>query len=310
MSETIEATTFDLVVEEMNLGKLTTNAEALRDMVKGKLEGYSVKNYSGDRIKEAKNDKAELNAFAKKLNDKRLEFERMWMKPFEPFKSVVDETVRLIKTISSKIDEVVKDVEQGEKDEKRREIDLYWSEKKCDLFRLDQIFDERWLNKTTKFQAIQDEIDDRIRKVNADLVTLERLGEPEARVCYLETLDLNKALDRADTLKKNRERLAEDEKRRAEAEVQRKADQEAREKASAEAKEADKANTLAIVDETLAEEGIAVASEPETEPELLEAALHGAVPIVEYSLIVRGPEKALNDLFVYMSARGIEYRRT
>jgi hypothetical protein len=310
MSTTVEAPVLDLVVEEMNLGKLTTNAEALRDMVKNKLAGYNVENYSGDRVKEAKTDKAELNAFAKKLNDKRLEFECIWMNPFEPFKAVVDETIKLIKTASAKIDEVVKDVEQGEKDEKRRQIDLYWTGQKCDLFRLDQIFDERWLNKTTKVQAIQDEIDDRIRKVNADLIILERLGEPEARVCYLETLDLNQALDRADTLKRNRERLAEDEKRRAESEIQRKADQEAREKASAGAKEADKANTLAIVDEILAEEGIAVASEPETESELPEAAFHGAVPIVEYTLIVRGPEKALNDLFVYMSARGIEYRRT
>jgi hypothetical protein len=225
MSETVETPILDLVVEEMNLGKLTTNAEALRDMVKGKLAGYSVENYSGDRIKEVKADKAELNAFAKRLNDKRLEFERVWMKPFEPFKAVVDETVKLIKAASSKIDEVVKDVEQGERDEKRRLIDQYWESQSCTLFRLDQIFDERWLNKTTKLSAVQDEIHERIKKAESDLGILDKIGEPEAKAYYLNCLDLNRAMVEADRIKANRERLAKveqdrkDEERRAQEEA-------------------------------------------------------------------------------------------
>jgi hypothetical protein len=221
MSETVETPVLDLVVEEMNLGKLTTNAEALRDMVKGKLSGYSVENYSGDRIKEAKADKAELNAFAKRLNDKRLEFERMWMKPFEPFEAVVDETVRLIKAASSKIDEVVKDVEKGEKDEKRRLIDQFWAGQGCTLFRLNQIFDERWLNKSTKLSAVQDEIVERIKKVESDLGILDKIGVPEAKAYYLNCLDLNKAMAEADRIKANRERLAKVEQDRKDAEERR-----------------------------------------------------------------------------------------
>lgn len=301
--ETQEAT-FDLEVREFNLGTLTTNAEAIRAAVRAKLEGYNVENYSGERIQEAKRDKAKLNAAAKKLNDTRLEYERTWMKPFEAFKAVIGETVALIKTASSAIDQVVKDVEQGEKDEKRAWIEDHWQRQACELFALDQIFDPRWLNKTTKYQAIEDEVAERIKKVKADLVILERLGEPEAKVCYLETLDLNKALDRADTLKKNRERIEAVAKARAEAEARRKADDEAREKARADAKEADKASTIAIVDEILADEGIDVAAIPE-EPESV------APPPTTCTLTLRftATRDELLALRAYIDEHGIAYEK-
>lgn len=293
MSETVETqeAILDLVVQEFNLGTMTTNAEAIREAVKVKLAGYKVENYSGDRIQDAKRDKAELNAAAKRLNDARLEYERTWMKPFEAFKSVVNETVGLIKTASSAIDQVVKDVEQGERDEKRCEIEAYWKRQACDLFTLDQIFDARWLNKTTKLQVVQDEIDERIAKVKADLVILDRLGEPEAKVCYLETLDLNKALDRADTLKRNRERIAAEEQTRAEA--KRQADE--RIKAAEDAKATDHANTIAIVDSILEEEGIAVAPE---EP-----------PLYEITLRFRATVDELKALRAYVDEHGLKYEK-
>jgi hypothetical protein len=302
MSTTVEAppVVLDLVVEEMNLGVMKTNAEALRDLVKGKLDGYSVENYSGDRIKDAKVDKAELNNFAKKLNNKRLELERAWMKPFDPFKAIVDETVGLIKTASSKIDQVVKDVEQGEKDEKRRLIDQFWTEQKCELFRLEQIFDPRWLNKTTKLLAIQDEIRERIKKVEGDLVILDKIGEAEARNHYLDTLDLNRAMAEAERIKGNRERLAK-------AEALAKAIVAPRPPAETIPV---KPETIPVKPETTEDEEAPLFAEIEPEPELPEASFHGEVPIVEHALVVRGPEKALADLYVYMSVRGIEYRRT
>ena len=308
MSETVEAqeVILDLEVKEFNLGTLTTNAEAIREAVKAKLAGYNVENYSGDRIQDAKRDKAELNAAAKRLNDARLEYERTWMKPFEAFKSVVNETVGLIKTASAAIDGVVKDVEQGEKDEKRRLIESYWAGLGCDLFPLAQIFDERWLNKTAKLAAVQDEIDERMKKVKADLVILERLNEPEARAHYLNTLDLNAAIDQADRIKRNRERIEAEDRARAEAAAKRKADEEARAQAAAEAKEADKAGVAAIVDEILEEEGLAVAPEepPTPEPPAPE-------PPKLYTLTLRF-EATLDELTAlraYVDEHGLKYEK-
>ena len=70
------------------------------------------------------------------------------------------------------------------------------------------LFNPKWLNKTTKLKDIQDEIHERIEKIQADLSVLERIGEAEAKQYYLSTLNLDAALAKADEIKANRERLA------------------------------------------------------------------------------------------------------
>jgi hypothetical protein len=286
----------DLIVEKFDLGTLETNAQAILEYVCEKVKTYDIEHYSGDNIAEAKKDKAELNAAAKKLNDTRLEYERMWMKPFEPFKNKVTEACAVIKVASAKIDGVVKDVEQGEKDEKRRQIEEYWKSSGCELFALDLIFDQRWLNKSVRLSTVQDEIDGRIRKVDADLVILDRLGEPEAKAHYLNTLDLTAAIDQADRIKKNRERIAAEELARSDAVAKRNSDKEAQDKAQAEVEEADEANTIAIVDSILEDEGIA--PEPEAKPE-----------VQEFAIKFFGTAEQFNSLSAFMDEHGIIFEK-
>jgi len=306
MEETKEAV-FDLVIQEFNLGTLTTNAEAIREAVKAKLEGYKVENYSGDKIADAKRDKAELNAAAKRLNDSRLEYERTWMKPFEAFKSVVNETVALIKTASTKIDQVVKDVEQGEKDEKRRRIEQFWDKQACTLFQLSQIFDERWTNKTTKLSDAYEAITERIKKVEGDLGILDKIGEPEAKAYYLNCLDLNRAIAEADHIKANRERIAQIEKEKAEAEERRqKAEDERKAKEESERiAAAEKAEDVGVVvSDTIKDPAPEPIPEPSPEP------VHEPTPeILEFSLKFFGTVDQLKALRAYMDEHGIKYEK-
>lgn len=197
-----------LQVEELSLGKLTTNAQIILATVREKLAGYNSENYSETNIGDAKKDKADLNAAAKKLNDERLALERKWMTPFEDFKAVVTETVTAIKQASSQIDAVVKEVEQREKDEKKAKIVAMFDKAGCQLFTLDQIFKPEWLNKGTKEKDIEASIVFAIDKVKSDLAILDRIDEPEAKAYYLSTLNLDLALAEADRIKANRERLA------------------------------------------------------------------------------------------------------
>ena len=82
------------------------------------------------------------------------------------------------------------------------------------------LFNPKWLNKTTKLKDIQDEIQGRIEKIQADLSVLDRIGEAEAKQYYLSTLNLDAALAKADEIKANRERLAALEKAQAEQKAQ------------------------------------------------------------------------------------------
>lgn len=205
----------NLEVVEQNIGTLNTNAAQLLERVKERLAFYSIDRYSDENIAAAKKDKAELNNAAKLLDAERIRIEKEFMKPIETFKATVSETVNLIKECSARIDVVVKDVEQKEKDDKKAIIIEYFESLHFSLIDFDRLFNPKWLNKTTKLKDIQDEIQGRIEKIQADLSVLERIGEAEAKQYYLSTLNLDAALAKADEIKANRERLAALEKAQA-----------------------------------------------------------------------------------------------
>lgn len=204
-----------LKVVEQNIGTLNTNAEQLLELVKKRLAYYSIDRYSVDNIAAAKKDKAELNNAAKLLNAERIRIEKEFMKPIETFKTTVSETVNLINECSAKIDGIVKEIEQKEKDNKKAVIIEYFESLHFSFIDFDRLFNPKWLNKTTKLKDIQDEIQGQIEKIQADLSVLERIGEAEAKQYYLSTLNLDAALAKADEIKANRERLAALEKAQA-----------------------------------------------------------------------------------------------
>ena len=57
--------TFELVVSEKSLGKLTTNALQIKEKVMEILPKYDIANYNESNIDQAKKDKALLNTSAK-----------------------------------------------------------------------------------------------------------------------------------------------------------------------------------------------------------------------------------------------------
>jgi hypothetical protein len=265
-------TSLELKVEKFSLGELTSNARGILEAVKVKLEGYKAENYSGDRIQDAKRDKAELNAAAKALNDKRIEYEKKWMAPFEEFKAVVRDTCAAITTASMAIDRVVKEVELAEKAEKRKLIEEFFASQNLTLFTLDRIFEDRWLNKTEKMDDIFHAITQRIAKTKDDLAILDRGGEAEARKHYLTHLDLVSALAAADNVKANEARLK------------------ALEGLSV------KVHPSSVLAKTIAieYEEIPVSKEP---------------MILEYVLRIRGTLVLLQALKVYMTDHGITYEK-
>lgn len=201
--------TLELKIDSKKLGELTTNAKDIKAMVEKILPNYDIANYNESNIDSAKKDKALLNASAKSLNDKRIEIEKEWMVPFDEFKSIVTETCKLIKSATDKIDTVVKESEQKEKDQKKKTIESFWMSKDFCLVSLVKIFDDKWLNKTSKIKDIQSEITSKIDKINDDIKTLEALdGDAETlKAMYLENLDINMTIQYANTLKHNKQLL-------------------------------------------------------------------------------------------------------
>ncbi|MEN6296983.1 MAG: DUF1351 domain-containing protein [Rectinema sp.] len=280
MVERPEAESLELVVSKYTVGELTTNAKAILETVKRNLAHYKAENYSEANIADAKRDKAELNAAAKKLNDKRIEIERDWMKPLNEFKDTITAACQEIKTTSAQIDATVKEVESREKAEKRQQIEKFFAEKGCQYFTLEKIWSEAWLNKGAKMKDIQAEIVAKIQQTENDLAVMDRINEPEAKAYYLDTLSLDAALKRADDIKANRERLAAIEKARQE-----------RETAARNTQPALEVSTDDFVEAPFEQE-------PTTEPEMLER-----------TMWVRGTYEQIVALGDYMNDHGIEFRK-
>lgn len=270
-----------LDVRELTLGTLTTNAIQLRDHVAATLERYTPENYSVENVDQAKADRAILNKAAKELNDKRIQIEREWSAPFQEFKGIIGETVRMITEGSTKIDAVVKGVESKAKAEKRAAIEELWASKNITLIPLSAVWDERWLNKSKRLPAIEKEMGQRLLKIEADLEALGVVPEQDrevVRAYYLNNLDITRALAYSTELQDSRKRLQ---------------DSEARKKAESEAQ----AMRQEYVAPTAAQAPTAEA------PEVV-------VPeILERTMVVRGTREQLVALAEYMKASGIWFRK-
>lgn len=215
----ISDNSLQLVITEKTLGKLTTNARQIRDMVKESLPKYDVSNYNDDNIDQAKKDKAALNKAAKALNDKRIELETEFNKPFEEFKQVVNEAVQLIKQCSCKIDDVVKANDQISRDRKMQDVRNLYKTLDSPVI-IDKIFDSRWLNKSVTLHKVEEEMTKRISEINSQVDYLRNLANDDAatfealKAQYLITLDLNRTLDYFNQLKLQKEQKEAEEAKR------------------------------------------------------------------------------------------------
>jgi hypothetical protein len=225
----IRESDLQLVVSEKTLGSLTTNARQIHEIVKSGLDRYDIKNYNEGNIALAKSDKALLNKAAKELNAKRIEIEREFMQPFGEFKEVVNDTVKLINECSAKIDTVVRQSEERTRELKKSLIADFFKSTGFTLVPLEKIFDAKWLNKGASMKSVYADMDAAIARIQADIKTLETFGDDAGllKSLYLDTLDISKTLQYANTLKQNREKLkaAEEAKRKAAEEAKQEAKQ-------------------------------------------------------------------------------------
>jgi hypothetical protein len=212
----------ELKIIDAVVGKITTNASQVLEAVKEKCAEYKdIEKFIG-KEDVAKKERAQLNKAMKRADDTAKHIKDMWIAPLNEF----DATMKLVKaefkTASGGLDELVKNVENREKDEKRLEIQHYFDTKNFDLVPLDRIFNDRWLNKTFKMPDIRKEIDSAVSSIYANIKILERIPEhgATAKALYLDTLDMAAALQQVENMKINAERLAKEQVEREERERQ------------------------------------------------------------------------------------------
>lgn len=178
---------------EDNILEAKTYALQLKDY-------YSTLIFNDDQIAEAKNERASINKIIKKIADYRKDIITEFKKPIELFETTAKETEKILKETADFVDIQVKDFENREKEEKIKQIEISFNQLIEDLKELvpiNKLFDEKWLNKTVKLSAIEEEIKSKLDNIRSGLKAIEELHsefELEIKNTFLQDFDLSKAI--------------------------------------------------------------------------------------------------------------------
>lgn len=202
--------------------KISFNYDELKAELTKACEEYKSIAYTSETIGDAKKDRAKLNNLKTQLNSFRLEKQREYMEPFTLFKGQVDDLIGIIGDASSAIDAQVKEYENAQMEEKKRQItELFQKTGFPDWAVLEAIFDRRWLNKGKTLSAIGDELASWKKKIDTDCNAIGRaFSDPSIQAAaltrYHQTLDVDISLQYGDAMAAEKKRV---EEARAEAEA-------------------------------------------------------------------------------------------
>lgn len=193
---------------------ITFNYEELKTELLQKVSVYETMVYGEDQIKEAKADRANLNRLKKALNDERIKREKEYMQPFNQFKAQISEIISIIDKPVSVIDKQVKAAEEQQKQDKLKKIEAYWfeildAEMVPAGICFKHLLEEKWLNASVSMKSIQDAMNSKLEQFAKDIDVLASMPFAyEAKECYLDTLDLAKAVSHSHFLQEQAERKA------------------------------------------------------------------------------------------------------
>lgn len=172
------------------------NYEELRKWLLEKAEYYGSLVYTEENIADAKRDRAAINKFIKQLNDARIAKKKEFLKPYEDFENKIKELESVMTEPLAAIDTAVKTHEEKFKKERISEIEKIWNsiEEKPTWLTCNQVFDKKWLNKTTSIKAVEDQLRQAVEDVVNKMKWLQEFKwNYEATEIYKKTLDFDKA---------------------------------------------------------------------------------------------------------------------
>lgn len=192
------------------------NHEELKKVIEEKIVAYNNAVYTEDDIKNAKEDRANLNKLKTAIDDKRKEIKKEVMKPYDEFEVKAKEIMAIIEQPILKIDNTVKEFEVKLKEEKRiKIIEIYnetFEEVNKNMVSLEKIFDDKWLNASVTIKSITEDIAEINNNINVAVNTLKLLNseyENTMLATYYRTLDLSKAISEGNLLAEQEKKMKE-----------------------------------------------------------------------------------------------------
>lgn len=163
---------------EINLPKEIENLEALKNELAPKLEQYKNLVVTEDSIKEAKNDKANLNKLKKAISDQRISIKKQYMEPYMLLEAQCKELDSLIDEPIQLIDKQIKVFEEIEKNEKFTELSKAFNAMDLpDWIDIGDVLNPKWENKTQKLETLKAEMKANSDKLLKEMAEIDKLYE-------------------------------------------------------------------------------------------------------------------------------------
>lgn len=202
------------------------NYDELKAALLQKLEYYKGLVYTEDQIKEAKADRANLNALATAIDSKRKGIKKQCLQPYEQFEAQIKDLLAVIKEPVALIDSQIKGYEEEKKAKKLEEVKALFEKLKdaageeLEFVDFEQIFEDKFLNASLSLKMVETVINNKFNAIKCNLKTIAELKEYsfEATEVYKETLNLNEALEKAKYMVEIAKKKAEEERKEQEKE--------------------------------------------------------------------------------------------
>lgn len=203
--------------------EISFNFDELQVELTERLHHYNNLVVTEDAIKEAKTDLANLRKLKDAIETRRKEVKQQCMAPYNAFERRVKELTALIDAPVAAINGQIKVFDEQEKAKKHSDIAAAYGElvpeEVQDIIPLNRILDPKWLNKGTSMKSIRESIATIANRTKIDICYIESATAPEhltaVRAKYIETLNIDAALDHRDALIATEQAFAQREAERA-----------------------------------------------------------------------------------------------
>lgn len=239
------------------------NHEEIKTGIAAMMEDYRGLVFTENSIKEAKQDRANLNKLKAAFEDERKRVKKLCMEPYNRFEKQLKEVTVLIDEPAKLIDAQIKEVEQMKREEKRKEVqELFKTIGFQNFVTVEMIWDEKWLNASVPLSKVESQMKDIMYRIGEEVGTINHLQEFsfEALEVYKKTLDLTQAIRKG-------QELADIQKRKEEARIAREKAEEERKAAELAEQNAEPVETAGAAEATATEDTAPGAPAVNTEEE-------------------------------------------
>ena len=201
---------------------IETNFEAVRDWLQTELAPYQTMAVTPDAIGDAKKTRASIRKVGDNIDAQRKAVKNQWMKPYMAYESKCKELTDIVNKAVNNIDGQIKEMEAAAKEEKRKELEAFFTDAVGDMaeyLSFDDVFTPSWLNATVKAEVAKESITGRIMTTKQEVYAIRNMKSPYVTAmlaAYARTHSLASAIAEGDRM----EAFEKAEKERKEKEAQ------------------------------------------------------------------------------------------